>query len=170
MALADRVAVLVDGTLQQADRPQTVYERPANRRVASFFGSPPMNLLEGLIVAIDGRLAFRAVEGTVLLPLPAEVAGNAAVGQTATLGVRPEDLSLRAEAGPDRLVMVVVLVEPTGNTCLVTLQGDGFELTALSGRQTALDGQSVKVVFDMDRAHLFDGATGQALGHGSRIG
>jgi multiple sugar transport system ATP-binding protein len=168
LALADRVAVLDNGTLQQVDRPQTVYDRPHNRRVAGFFGSPPMNLLDGLLVEADGGRAFRSAEGTVTFPLSVEVAGTGKVGQMVTLGVRPEDLALRTD--PAALTMTVVLIEPTGANCLLTLQHEEVRLTALTERQTGMDGPSVKVVWNMERTHLFDGATGQALGHGSRTG
>ena len=168
LALADRVAILDDGTLQQAGAPQTVYNRPCNRRVAGFFGSPPMNLLDGLIVETAGRPVFRSAEGAVTLPLSAEVAGPTKMGQAVTLGVRPEDLVLRP--GQEGVTLSVVLVEPMGSNHLVTLEHAEVRLTVLTGRETWTDGQNVSVEMNMDRIHLFDGATGQALGHGSRTG
>lgn len=191
LALADRVAVLDDGTLQQADTPLTVYHRPCNLRVAGFFGTPPMNLVDGEIVYTDGHPSFQTLDGVLTLALPVEVLGTARPGQAVTLGVRPDHLSASSsfEGGseqytrgilrvrPEHLrdqaegaVLAVVLVEPDGATSLVTLQRGDTRLTLVSDGAPVRDGEKWNVVVNMEYAHLFDQATGQALGHGSRNG
>src|SRR3954464_8333191 len=95
VTLGDRVCVLRDGVLQQVDRPQVLYDRPANLFVAGFIGSPAMNLVEAEVVERDGGLA--AVFGPHSLVVPAEVvAARPALrgysGRRVALGVRPEDL------------------------------------------------------------------------------
>jgi multiple sugar transport system ATP-binding protein len=178
MTLADRVVVLDRGEVQQADRPQVVFDRPRNRRVAGFFGWPPMNLLDGTVLCKEGRSWFTTTGGTLSLPLPREWEDGLEAGRALLLGIRPEHLGLlpprgRIEGngltrGP---VLDVVLVETLGAASLVTLQREGVRLTAMmAGTDQPTDGQSMGVVFDMDRAHLFDGASGQALRHGSRTG
>jgi multiple sugar transport system ATP-binding protein len=95
MTMGDRVAVIRQGVLQQTDEPQEVFDRPANLFVASFIGSPPMNLVQARIEAADGALAARV--GEQLLPIPP---GLAAVRPALTgyadrmvgLGIRPEHL------------------------------------------------------------------------------
>ncbi len=82
MTLGDRVAVLRDGTIQQCDTPEALFERPANLFVAAFMGSPPMNLVEGEVR--EGRLKMAGIE----LPLPEGVRHEGAV----IAGVRPSDL------------------------------------------------------------------------------
>ena len=94
MALADRVAVLKDGALQQAAPPLELYRRPANRFVAAFIGSPPMNFFEGAIARDNGSLLFRAAAGFAL-PLDASAANSLEprLGQPVTLGLRPEHIA-----------------------------------------------------------------------------
>jgi ABC-type sugar transport system ATPase subunit len=177
MTLADRVAVLDAGALQQVDPPQVVYQRPANVRVARFFGEVPMNLLDGEIVQADTGPAFRKADGQVTVLLPREWAGQVRLQMPVTLGVRPEHLGPLTESGTiegvkiTRLPLEVVLAESAGAKELVTLRRGDLQLTALTdGTAKWADGQSVDVVMDMDRTHLFDGTTGQALAHGCRTG
>jgi len=95
MTLGDRVCVMRGGLLQQVDRPQVLYDRPANLFVAGFIGSPAMNLVEAELVERDGGLV--AVFGPNELRVPAEVAAarpelRAYVGRRLALGIRPEDI------------------------------------------------------------------------------
>ena len=126
MTLGDRVAVLRGGVLQQTDAPQRLYDAPVNLFVASFVGSPPMNLLEAqLLRRNDGSLACRL--GDAELELPREtVARRPALegyaGRTIGLGIRPEHVR---EAGPGdeaRLRGRVQLVEALGAELLVHVE------------------------------------------------
>jgi multiple sugar transport system ATP-binding protein len=95
MTMGDRVAVIRQGVLQQTDEPQEVFDRPANLFVASFIGSPPMNLVQARIEAADGSLAARV--GEQLLPIPSGLAAaRPALARYADrmvgLGIRPEHL------------------------------------------------------------------------------
>jgi multiple sugar transport system ATP-binding protein len=95
MTMGDRVAVIRQGVLQQTDEPQEVFDRPANLFVASFIGSPPMNLVQARIEAVDGSLAARV--GEQLLPIPPGLAAErpalvAYAGLMVGLGIRPEHL------------------------------------------------------------------------------
>jgi multiple sugar transport system ATP-binding protein len=179
MTLADRVAVLDRGVLQQVDRPLAVYEKPCNRFVAGFLGWPAMNFAEGRLLLIGQGLSF-IIEGPAgskspawRLPVPASQAAAWApyIGQPLTLGIRPEDVRL-AQTGETeaRLAMEVVLIEPLGHATLVTFERDGWQLTARLPAWRAGDGRleivvqrSVEVFFDMERAYLFDRGTGLAL-------
>src|SRR5438105_10077321 len=102
MTLGDRVCVLRGGLLQQVDRPQVLYDRPANLFVAGFIGSPAMNLVEADLVERDGDLA--ATFGPHTLVVPAEVVSARPAlrrysGRRVALGVRPEDLADPAGSG-----------------------------------------------------------------------
>src|SRR5439155_17404301 len=90
MTLGDRVCVLRNGVLQQVDRPQVLYERPANLFVAGFIGSPAMNLVEAELVEQDGGLAVRF--GPHVLPLP-DTSLRRHAGKRVALGIRPEDIA-----------------------------------------------------------------------------
>jgi multiple sugar transport system ATP-binding protein len=126
MTMGDRVAVIRKGVLQQADTPQTLYERPINLFVAGFIGSPAMNLLEATLVGTDGALAvevggFRlAVPPDVLTERPA-LRGYA--GKKVVLGIRPEnmeDASLVSNAPADRRIASdVELREALGSDVVV---------------------------------------------------
>jgi multiple sugar transport system ATP-binding protein len=118
MTLGDRVCVLRGGLLQQVDRPQVLYDRPANLFVAGFIGSPAMNLVEAELAARDG--GFVARFGPHELEVPAEVAGARPhlrdyAGRRVALGIRPEDLE--DTPGPDgyRLAVTVDIREDMGS-------------------------------------------------------
>ncbi len=102
MTMGDRVAVLSKGLLQQCDAPQTLYDHPANLFVASFIGSPAMNLYEARIEARDGGLC--AVIGDKPVPIPAEQLRQRPAlarfrGRTLVVGVRPEHLTVARDGG-----------------------------------------------------------------------
>jgi multiple sugar transport system ATP-binding protein len=113
MTMADQVAVMRDGELQQVAPPNELYDRPANRFVATFVGSPPMNVVPG---SIDPDTRSFAAAGS-RIPLGARYDEVAATGAE-ELGIRPEDLTV-APAGGTGLVGEVYVVEPMGNETLV---------------------------------------------------
>jgi multiple sugar transport system ATP-binding protein len=94
MTMGDRVAVLRDGALQQVGTPFDIYERPANLFVASFIGSPPMNLAQATITSVKNVLAVKL--GDAEISIPPELATrnglDAWVGKTVIVGIRPEDI------------------------------------------------------------------------------
>jgi multiple sugar transport system ATP-binding protein len=148
----------------------TLGDRPANRFVAGFLGSPPMNFLEGRIVERDGRLVFD--EGTGVLPIPpwAVEAMRAHVGQEVCLGVRPEALSDKArarfETADNVLRMKLWLVQPLGGTMHLHMSTEKHpqivaHVDAAPGLAT---GDVVPIYFDPARLHFFEkGELGKAL-------
>jgi multiple sugar transport system ATP-binding protein len=160
MALADRVAVLKDGALQQAAPPLELYLRPANRFVAGFMGSPPMNFFQGVIARDNGSLVFRAGAAWAL-PLAAGAAKSleARLGQPLTLGLRPEHIAEGAG-----LAAVVERVEETGAETILYCTGNGLRFVSRRPAGRALRaGQSLALRLEMERAHFFDAATGAAV-------
>ena len=152
MTLATRIVVMQGGRIQQIGTPCEVYERPANRFVAGFLGSPSMNFIEGE-VDLHGR--FRA--GALTLAL----AQSGALPSAATLGARPEHLQIRDD-GP--LEGVVTLVEPMGNHQVVWLDCGGHALSALVHEPRPMAaGQRVRFAIDAARVSLFDPAGGRSL-------
>jgi multiple sugar transport system ATP-binding protein len=124
MTMGDRVAVLRKGELQQTADPETLFDRPANLFVASFIGSPEMNLLQAVLERDGGRLALRLGDQRLLLP-EATAASRPALrgyeGRRIGLGVRPEHLSMRV--GQEVFLRgSVVLTEPLGSERLVHVE------------------------------------------------
>ena len=143
MTMGDRVAVLRDGTLQQLAVPQELYERPANLFVASFIGSPPMNLYEGAVSGPADGLVLSL--GSQRLALPAELGQSrpglvAGEGRKVVIGIRPEDLTVAGGASADRettLAAHVELVEALGNESLVHFSTDARTVRDRGGVWTA---------------------------------
>jgi multiple sugar transport system ATP-binding protein len=128
MTMGDRVAVMRKGVLQQTDHPQRLFDAPANLFVASFIGSPPMNLVQARVERADGGLAARVGEQALTVPSSAQSL-EAYVGRTVGLGIRPEHLrDASAETGAPaerRLRGTVLLTEALGSELLVHLEIPG---------------------------------------------
>jgi multiple sugar transport system ATP-binding protein len=125
MTMGHRVAVMRDGELQQVDTPQRLYDAPANLFVASFVGSPPMNLFEAVVESDNGRLVCKV--GDTQLELPADAAAERPslanyAGRRVAVGIRPEDV--REASGWDgaRLRGRILLVESLGSEQLVHIE------------------------------------------------
>jgi multiple sugar transport system ATP-binding protein len=128
MTMGDRVAVLRAGMLQQADAPRTIYDRPANLFVASFIGSPPMNLAAGSIEAGEGGLSVKL--GDTLIPLNASVIAGKGLdgwaGKPVIVGIRPEDIydASGNGGGPGTIRASVERVEALGASLLAYFRVD----------------------------------------------
>ncbi len=154
MTMADMVAVMQDGRLQQLATPADLYARPANLFVARFCGSPPMNVLDG---EVSGA-AFTHPHGTLALT-------DAPVRGPVKLGFRPEHAAIVAPDAPGALRGEVYVVEPLGNETLITVAlGDALvNMRAAAGVEPAI-GTPVGLLPDRARLHLFDADTGAAIG------
>lgn len=151
MTMADRIVVLRSGTVQQVGTPEQVYERPANRFVASFIGSPAMNFMS---VTLENGVA-RLEDGATL-----EV--GSAVEGAAVLGVRPEHLVPVAEG--QGITAELILVEPLGSDTLVHFNVLGVRCIARVRPETRPH-VGDRLVFGVQpgRAHLFDPDSGARL-------
>ncbi|MFC3549653.1 ABC transporter ATP-binding protein [Lysobacter cavernae] len=161
MTLGQRIVVLDKGRIQQIDTPMALYNRPANLFVATFLGSPKMNLLWGEVIERDG-LRLKIAEG-VELPLQPDPALRAVVqgyvGRQLTVGLRPEDMHL-APAGPDRLPARVEMVEPVGNEAFLNLGCGGCDLVIrLPPYGLPAVGDTVHLGYVPERMHFFDPAS-----------
>jgi len=154
MTMGSQIAVMTNGKLQQVGAPQAVYERPANLFVASFIGSPPMNLLEGVLettnsVAVNGGRI--GVANAV-----AETSARAV-----TIGVRPEHLQI----GGTDVSATVISVELLGHERHVICQvGPARWVIRQASNDTSLTvGESVMLGIDPAQVHVFDSATTERL-------
>jgi multiple sugar transport system ATP-binding protein len=165
MTLADRIAVMKGGTIQQLDAPQTIYNKPKNLYVAGFIGSPSMNFIKGKIEGDGAKAEF--VMGKERVPLKDYKPDAPLNARAAVLGVRPEHILLDAaasKASTDVLKGVVDLVEPMGSDSLVWLKlADNLISARVESNQHFEPGQKVDVRFRVGLASVFDDASGDRL-------
>ena len=157
MTMADKIVVLRDGLVEQIGSPLELYDRPANAFVASFIGSPAMNMLRG---RLEGGEAPRlALASGVTIPL--RDAPVAALGREITLGVRPEHVSID---GAVPIPAQVSVVEPTGAETFVNAILGGLEIVCvLKERVSSRPGGTLALSFDKAPLHFFDAETGAAI-------
>ncbi len=163
MSMADRIAVMNQGRLQQYDEPEKLYNTPANIFVAGFIGNPPMNFVEGSIVEEGGEYMFDS--GSFKLYIPREI-GEAVVAKSydVVLGIRPEDIEISTEEKRESVSGYVYVVEPLGRDVVVDVSIDGVNLKVLAPPTVKLEpGQIVWLVFNEKRMHFFDRRTGEAI-------
>jgi multiple sugar transport system ATP-binding protein len=170
MTMGDRIAVMSNGIIQQVDKPLTLYNRPANLFVAGFIGSPAMNFVPVTIKKSGESLVADA--GSFSVTLPADQAQRAAayVGKTCIFGIRPEDIydrqiaSLIESNAGNTVTVDVDVIEPLGSDMEMYLKaGDVSLIAMIDSASQAKIGDRVDVVLDLNKAHLFDKETEQAL-------
>jgi multiple sugar transport system ATP-binding protein len=161
MTMGDRIVVMSDGLIQQVGKPMAIYEKPANKFVAGFIGSPPMNFFECAVrddgIALNGKnITF---SGEKLKALKSASRGKV------VMGVRPEDFSLTASGNAVALQGTVDINEPLGSEILVYLSmgpSTSFIAKTLNGVPFKI-GESLVFYAPMDKVYCFDGESGTAL-------
>lgn len=160
-AMADRIAVMEAGVLQQFGSPDELRDRPSNLFVATFFGEPPMNVLPGMVTE-SGYDVFDD-ERKVAMRLAAETPNGVEAGRRVVLGLRPHRLRL----GGDAAKGVVVSNQWLGNQAHVAIEAAGHMLIAVHPTHiTARVDETVGFDFDPADLHVFDEKSGVALVHG----
>lgn len=168
IAMADRIAVMNHGVLQQVGSPQDLYHRPANVFVANFIGEPPMNLAQARLLP-ECCLAG----GGWRLPVLPAIARAIRAGASLIAGIRPEHIKLRAETDAVDMTAVVKHREPRGDVDVMTVEMlpgtlQGAEapqcfVAEVPGPSRYRPGDRVGVDIDPARLHLFEGDTGLRL-------
>jgi multiple sugar transport system ATP-binding protein len=192
MTMGDRVTVLRKGRLQQVDEPQTLFDTPANLFVASFIGSPEMNLLEGEVERAGDGLALRLGANLLPLPSPARVASRA--GERVAVGIRPEythpasrdeprldgNLVVAEPLGSETLIHAEVAVVPVTSEQVLEVEQDADAAVAadleaaaakrrapfrarFAGTHRGSAGDPIAIGLDVSRLYFFDIQTGMAL-------
>jgi len=161
MTLADRIAVMRGGVIQQLDEPQTIYNKPRNLYVAGFIGSPSMNFINGAIMGSGSKATFAFAGEKV--SLTDYVSERPLVAGAAVLGVRPEHILLDHAANKDAsdsFKATVDLVEPMGSDSLVWLKiGEQLLSARVESNRSFAAGQKIGVRFRVGLASVFDEAT-----------
>src|SRR6266702_6782345 len=164
MTLATRMAVMRGGVIQQFGTPAEVYARPDNLFVATFLGSPAMNLLKGTLEARDGTLHFCTAHLRLdVLGYPFK--NTPADSLPCVLGLRAEDVRVRVEAGGASSERAKVsLVEPMGNLRVIWLDYHGAQIASIDQTKTPVAvGDTAAFSFDSAHISLFDDADGTRL-------
>ena len=158
MTLGDRVVVMKDGVIRQCDTPYEVYEHPANRFVAGFVGTPPMNFFDGRLVRDGDRLLFDEGDSRLAVSSAMQERLKPYVDRPVTLGIRPEVMSPGSE-GPEGTVLQVQVsvVEPLGDRAdvYVSTHRHPHIICRIDARTRVAEGEAAALHIDMDRVHFF---------------
>ena len=155
MTMADKIVVMHDGIVEQMGAPLDLYDRPQNRFVAGFIGSPSMNFIDG---SVTGEVF--TTRGGVRLPLAAAPAGSD--GRPAVYGLRPEHIAL----DPAGVPITVKVVEPTGSETQVVADLGGQPMVCVfRERIDAQPGETINISANPALTHLFDSESGRRLVH-----
>ncbi len=157
LALSDRIAILDRGEIQQCGTPFDVYDRPANVFAGSFIGSPPMNLLSGVLRETDPP----TIDCTGMILAPS--LGQASPGKRVIVGVRPEDVLVATEDG-DGAEVIISVVEPAGSRNWVDVLWNGLTIKGISGALDNLkEGQKASMKISSTKVVVFDAETERRL-------
>jgi len=167
MTLADRILVMNHGHKQQLGSPAEIYEHPANTFVASFLGSPQINLIEGVLARSGAQTVFRR-DGTIL-PVPEWIRSDQRE-RPAIAGIRPEDIQIddgrqpEADGASAVLETRIMLVSPLGSETYVNVDIAGHDVIVRVGKEFhPRPGDSVRLRIDSRRLQLFDKETSLSL-------
>jgi multiple sugar transport system ATP-binding protein len=164
MTMGQRIVVMKDGLIQQVSDPIGLYDRPSNRFVAGFIGTPTMNFFKGNIKGRNNGLVFEGGDGMVL-PVPDSLKGvlHARVDSLIVMGLRPEDIgSMVAEGmpGAPRIKAEVDVIELMGFESYVHMRTGGTSFVCRVGvNHGFMAGKPAAPAVSMDKAHFFDPET-----------
>lgn len=168
MTMGTRILVLKGGLMQQIDTPQNLYDYPDNLFVAGFIGSPSMNFMDAKLVQRDGKVGVDCQDFVLDVPEDKADVYRGHLGKEVVFGIRPDNTH-DLEFAPPGITQGVVeakvdVTELLGNEVIVHLATDHYEfLGRFDPRTNAKVGNTIPVAFDMDRMHIFDKRTEQAI-------
>lgn len=174
MSLADRIAVIHEGLLQQIGTPHEVYNKPKSLFVAGFMGMPTMNLLDAEVITTEGKTALQLSYTDICLSLTSEkqtILNNLNSENSYVFGIRPEHINIGNEHSSESISADIHLIEPLGSVNILDMilgtNQETQETILLRVRthpsyQVAV-GDTVLLDFDVEQMHLFDKETEQAI-------
>jgi multiple sugar transport system ATP-binding protein len=165
MSMGDRIAIMDNGLLQQVGTPSSIYNNPKNAFIGGFIGSPAMNMFEGATeTRKDGKLTVDF--GSFQLELSDETKETLEKAQTTdlTLGVRPEDIDIVKRPKKEAIKAKVEVIEPVGRELQVHLSaGEASIIVITTPSQDLSAGETVWLLPNKEKAHLFDSKTGMII-------
>jgi len=167
MTMGDRIVVMKDGLVQQIDTPLNLYNRPINKFVAGFIGSPSMNFMAG-VIRNDNGLVFEEANMRLQLPPRYHQSLSQFIDKPVVFGIRPEDIYdanfAPGISQPSQAESVVEVVEPMGNEIFLYLNSGAHQYVArVNASETPTVGRKINVIFDMQKAHFFHPETEEHL-------
>jgi len=163
MSLADRIAIMKDGKLQQFDTPLEIFNNPVNEFVAGFIGEPPMNLIRVQIQQTAGQFLFAFPGGELTIPVPEKFSPVVSDQMDVTLGIRPTDIRIGDENSQGSRIPVTVFESLGEESRLHFRIGEVFLNMLTTSRITRRVGDFVRLEISPDRTHLFDIQTGRKI-------
>jgi len=171
MTMGERIVIMNEGYVQQAAPPTEVYNNPKNLFVAGFIGSPAMNFINGMIDEENGNVVFKSKGINVVIPEGRAkiLRDKGYIGKDVIFGIRPEDLHIEPiflEASPNSIVNAgIEVAEHLGHEQILYLEGigDSSVVARIDGRSAVSEGTNIKLAVDMNKFHIFDKQTEQAV-------
>ncbi len=166
MTMGDRICVLREGKIMQVDTPLNLYNKPTNKFVAGFIGSPTMNLINGVLEEKDGKVVVRMKDLELALPERKVEDVKDYIGKEVIFGIRPEHLSLSGTEERESVTGNILVKEQMGNEEIVYFDLEGNQIIA---RLTLNQEESLSLKdqgtfkFDMSKCHLFDKESEKAI-------
>lgn len=167
MTMADRIAILNGGVLQQVGPPIECYHQPVNQFVAGFIGSPSMNFVD-VTLENNGKTTVLTGNG-ITYSLSSDLSrtlrnSNVDIDQNLTLGIRPEDIKLASRKEKNAITTTVSVTEPVGDSTYVYFDINDEQYTATLDGNLAIDtDDTINILFPEDHIHIFDANTGQTV-------
>ena len=162
MTLGEKICVMYNGMIQQIGEPMEIYKKPANKFVAGFLGSPPMNFFEGRIEIEELRICFAMSDNTIVLPKSMRTALKDYHQKELLLGIRPEDISIIPLANQENnnISAKVEFTEPVGNRIDLYLSNKNNDRIIVSAAPVTQvkENQSINIYLNLSNIHIFEPA------------
>jgi multiple sugar transport system ATP-binding protein len=168
MSMGERIVVMHKGIIQQVDTPLNIYNKPVNKFVAGFIGSPTMNFMDGKLIQNNG-LTFETVSRYLTLQLPSEITHRleSQTHSEVSLGIRPEHIGARKQNDiAQKIEVKIIVTEPVGNEIFIyfTLGSSGEQhVCRIPSDIQPQAGRTFELYIDISKLHIFDKTTGVSL-------
>lgn len=164
MSLADKIAIIKDGVLQQFGTPKDIYNHPKNEFVANFIGEPPMNISDVVIKKKKNKLFFLFPKEDIMIPVPKTYENIVKVDTKYRLGIRPMDIQLVSEEEEGTEIPISVF-ENLGDEQRISFHVDEDKLFTLicEIKKNYKPQDKVRIAFHEERVHLFDDKSGISI-------
>jgi multiple sugar transport system ATP-binding protein len=164
MALADRIAIINEGVLQQYGTPLEVFNHPVNEFVAGFIGEPPMNLFTVNTIMENGSIMFEIDGSDISFVVPVAYRSKIKALEKYRFGIRPTDINVVSGNDPFTLSTHVSIFENLGEECRVHIRVNDMLLSVVTNQELSFkSGDEIKLLFREEKMHLFDITTGNRI-------